>query len=275
MFRSLPLRCFFLFFALKLQFLSCQIRPLLRMEEMQKEIVPKTLIFFDLDDTLFKESSCSRTGTKRAKEWLQAHVNDPLFEKRYCLLMEDDSNSRPTSLWERFLFAPSSESVLVEEKTPQLLRRLNEQGCTIVALTARVNNDPHLWDLLLDFGYAFHAFTSFKLPTINAHAITYERGVFFADLYPKGKLLKCLMESVATHYPKVIFVDNNWENCLSVQEQFPEAVIFHYLAAETQFNPKIALIQYNHFQKQGVILSDEQASDLLHMAGFFNDSLDF
>ncbi len=216
-----------------------EIVPIHHLSEMGKGVKPGSLLFFDLDDTLFRDASCLRTGGKRAQEWLAAQVDDrEIFYQRYQELVEKGEDFVPKTLWERFLFAEGPEELLLEKETPHLLQEFEQRGSTIYGLTAREGGDLSVE------------------PILKKLEIDFLKGILFANLSDKGEFLKRKLQEKGLVEEPIVFVDNCLDHCLSVEREFPNGVIYHYLAVEDQFDPTLAQIQINYFEKHQIVLSD-------------------
>ncbi len=159
------------------------------------------------------------------------------FEKGDLLVLDVDQVLilRPESLKE--------EPILMEDKIPEFIRNLQDEGLQIIALTAfqtgltsdgtkledyRIN---HLWSvdinflgsspLLLDRGVVHHLFPKESIPE-NKDPLTpalVKDGIVFSARYTKGSTLLCFLDALKIQEiipTRIIIVDDHEFNLMSV-----------------------------------------------------------
>lgn len=218
--------------------------------------IPQTTYFFDIDDTLF--DSPHMLGSKAWRKYILAATS------------EED----PLENWHDFLslfLARNYPLSPVEPNTRQFIQEIQSKGHTVFGLTARERDK--WYDTSVP---GIDVLTVKQLASLGIHfhpkedlAPEYYRGVFFADLEPKGEYILKLFQN-ATQLPhKVIFVDDKHSQVESVASALRQLEIdaecYWYTATEEKaqrFDPLIANIQLYYFWTSGgeTILSDNEAA---------------
>ena len=162
----------------------------------------------------------------------------------------------------------------VEKSTLGILRELQENNFTVLALTAR----PPSWakgtlkqiaSLDIDFSK-----TSPRIPLESKRKIndmSYQGGVIFLEPgSEKGSSLVNFINASKLDPKKIVFIDDKPNNVKSVDAALNEAGIenieFRYGAADERvrnFDSKIASFEYHYFLLHKVFISDEKAKALL------------
>lgn len=224
---------------------------------------PKTLFLFDLDDTIF--DSFSMLGSRA---W-----------RRY--IVEATKKIDPSRNWHdifSYALAQKHPMTAVEELTSAYVKDKQANDFIAVGFTSRERqawyDTPHegvdaltvqqLSKIGVDFN---NGSLENNYPDLANHS-EYFKGVFFANIEPKGAFLTDLLEKTSTHPVKVVFIDDKLSQVDSVANALSDLGIPHecyfYLASDKkgkQFDPLLANIQLYHFyaSKGEAALSDQDA----------------
>lgn len=235
-------------------------------QEIQTSYPKKTIIFFDLDDTLF--DSPYMLGSKA---W-----------RKYISQVTKDSKKNWHDIFSLFV-ARNLKVTPIEPATNQLINELQRQGYGVCGLTAR---ERQIWydtptqgiDVLtikqLDIAGIHFDGEAFKkmYPGLAQDPEFYE-GVFFADTDSKGEYLRKILErsSPSERPKKIVFIDDKLSQVESVASALKQLHIdyecYWYYATDEKakkFNPLIANIQlYYLWQTNGCeVLSDQEAEKI-------------
>ncbi|MBN8828941.1 MAG: DUF2608 domain-containing protein [Sphingobacteriia bacterium] len=241
----------------------------------------KTLVVFDIDETIIVNTSMISNGTYSAKVWMQSKLklSNDNFTKLYSHLIT--SNILPEeklNIYTQICDIGDKNKKLVEKHTPFIINKLQSMGIPVIALTSRVNDDPNLWYTLNKIQIDFSKpkllnnndfLKKLKKPEIlkaSPFKPSYEKGIIFTDLANKAETLTLFLEALDFKPDSIIFVDNSLDHCLNIEETLSnkfKTQVYFYTASELQFDEKIALIQFETFKKNGVLLTDETAYTLL------------
>jgi FMN phosphatase YigB (HAD superfamily) len=221
-----------------------------------------TLFVFDLDNTLIE--TAQHLGSD---QWV-SHQLDLLMKQG--LTFDDALNQVIAQLVE---VQNRSEVRLVDPIIPDLLSQMQNNRVPMVGLTKR---DPQLSDrtleqlssLQIDFGK--NALIEEVLVFEGLQETTFKQGIIFAGHgIEKGPALIAYLNRLKIAPKKIVVIDdkmNHIQNIAKALEQLEMDFIgIRYGGADEKvksFNPKIAELQWEHFQK---ILSDEQALHLMQL----------
>ncbi len=223
----------------------------------------QTLFLFDLDDTLF--DSAYMVGSKAWRRYIVEAAK------------KIDSSRNWHDLFS-YLLAQKHPLRTVEPFTSQFVQDLQEKGYIVCGLTSRERKQ---WYDTPQEGVdvlTTHQLTSVNINFNNgrlehiyphlARDSEYFKGIFFANLEPKGNYLLHLFKNVPELPKKVIFIDDKLSQVESVAKALNELGIdnecYYYPVTDVKaktFNPLIANIQLYHFiQSNGhEVLSDQEA----------------
>ncbi len=167
------------------------------MSEIEKWIVPNTLVIFDLDNTLFEANNSVVAHANWFHDMLRRYPNEEkkILDKAWKAIAKAD-------------YKP------VEEITPKLIKKWQEQGIAVMALTSRnmVLREPTLRQVK-QVGVDF----SVTSPKRVKPSKFFQEGILFADVnYPKGLALKKYLEEANFKPARIILVDDLKKNLTSV-----------------------------------------------------------
>lgn len=231
-------------------------------DEISNSHPVKTLYLFDIDDTLF--DSKYMLGTKA---W-----------RRYIVEATKEDYSRNWHDFFSLFVAQHFPMQTVESHTSAFVKGLQAKDYVVSGLTSRERNKWYETpaedvdamtvkqllsvDIELENGSLKNIYPSL---TENSE---YYKGVFFANMEPKGNYLKKLLENASSLPEKVIFVDDKLSQVESVAAALEEMGIDHevywYCAIESRgvkFDPLIANIQLYYLWISGgkQLMSDDEA----------------
>lgn len=226
-----------------------------------KEIDAKTLVVFDIDNTLFRQNSMIGTH-----QW-----GDFLAER--AIRAGIDAKIAKESQHKAFSEVQSAVNVVpVENEILEVLSELSKNKISHFALTAR---NPKLQDITLkQLQILKHDFSE-NFPKLTQSGLMKDRlkdGVIFSGTTPKGELLKKIIDKSVHKFSRVIFFDDKAYNLESVEKSFAQSSIqlkgYRYGAADAfvkNFDPAVADTVYSVFKINGVLISDEAAkASLVH-----------
>lgn len=227
------------------------------------------LVVFDIDKVLLTGAGTFHRGTKEQRCELRSTFRLLPKEKR--------DRVRSKAVLER-------ERMLVDVRTPELIRTMQQKSIKVIALTAclagRYRLIEHLEDIRLqeiksfgfDFSSAFPAVGCTEFPQLAykyRHPL-YKDGVLFASCCDKGEVLLAFLDKAAWRPSRIIFVDNNKRNITSVERAAQRLgasyLGLHYKAAYKlpgTFDEKLAQFQIDYLIEHEAVLTDQEATYLM------------
>jgi hypothetical protein len=245
---------------LSIQAANAKIVEIKSMKEVIPYINSRTLIVFDIDNTILEP--VQTLGTDQAfGYWVEQEVKK--------------GKPKDVAVVETFkkamLVAPVSEVRAVERKTPEFIAALQSSGLPVVALTARPGNWvrgtlKQLASLNVSFKHSAP-----RLPKARYQHADYADGVLFlAHPSNKGDALVEYVRATGIEPTRILFIDDKVNNVESVEKSLNETsyehASFRYGAADERvaaFNPLILQTEWREFLKTGRFISDDQAAYLL------------
>lgn len=220
-----------------------------------KQIDAKTLVVFDIDNTLLRQDSM--IGTHQWGDFLAERATRAGIDLKVA----------KESQYKAFADVQAAVKVVpVEAEALDVLNQLSKSGISHFALTARNAKlkeitIKQLQALKHDFAKSFPKLK--KMGVIKEHL---KQGVIFANSTPKGELLKKIVDQSEQKYKRIIFVDDKLYNLESVEksmdDQSIELISYRYAAADSfvnGFDPVLADVVYTIFKINGTLISDEAA----------------
>jgi FMN phosphatase YigB (HAD superfamily) len=226
----------------------------------------KTLVVFDIDNTLLRQDSMIGThqwGDYMKERAMRAGLSEneaKQYQYRVFGQLQDKLNVVP-----------------VEVEVLGLLKTLEDKNIKHFALTARsaILKDvtaKQVETLKHNFSKKFPL--QKDLTKIEKHL---HQGIIFSGDVPKGELLKTIVENSPNEFDHIVFVDDKLYNLESIEKSFTNNPIklesFRYSAADVfvnNFNPVIADLQYSFIlESKHLVTQDELASrsSVLDLAG--------
>ncbi len=222
-----------------------------------------TLYVFDLDNTLIQMAQ--HLGSD---EWF-THKIEHMTKQGHSF---SEALDHLVPLYAQIL--DRSEVRLVDPCIPDLLYKMQKKHVPMIGLTKR---DPsyakrtleQIAPLHIDFTKTSH----FKEEQVfeELHGTLYKNGIIFVGPgMEKGPCLLAYLKKLDKMPKQIVMIDDKMSHVKNIAESIePLGITFigiRYGGADEKvkaFNPKIAEVQLEHFQK---ILSDEQALHLMQLA---------
>lgn len=225
----------------------------------------QAIYFLDIDDTLF--DSPYMLGSKAWRKYIVSATKDDLTENWHDIFSHFIARNHPLET--------------VESLTSRFVKELQMRGCGVFGLTAR---ERKIWyntpmddiDLLTvsQLESVGISFNNESLVKTYPHLTTnpeYFKGIFFADIEPKGEYLLKLFKDISPLPEKVIFIDDKQSQVESVATTLHQLGIsyecYWYTATEDKagkFDPLIANVQLYYFWVSDGkrVISDEEAASI-------------
>lgn len=239
--------------------------------EMSDYLGPDDLVAFDVDETLIIERDLflRPCGKKCVKRMLQMNA-DHYDEEMHDLLVSRMIQQRKVDL--------------VDEKVTALIRKLQNRGVRVIALTA-MRTGPmgeipcmqewrfnELQSLGIDFQEAYPEIETVEFSEFSgSRPPHYMKGILCSSRFPKGEVLVAFLEKIEQHPKSVIFIDNSRNNLESMEIELKKAGIDHlglyYVAAtklKGRIHPKVAEIQIRILVQEHRWVSDGEAREILN-----------
>mmetsp|Transcript_16435 Transcript_16435/g.23107 ORF Transcript_16435/g.23107 Transcript_16435/m.23107 type:complete len:696 (-) Transcript_16435:278-2365(-) len=227
---------------------------------------PKAYFVFDIDETIivpgtFPSMLLSPYGIRSINELLQKSNGDMRLSTRRYLrqLVMDAVNTRK----------------LIEPITAEVVKNLQEMGCTVFCLTARHSRSVgQTKQELLKVGVDFSVTSPFPNNSLLTDPVTgavCEDGIIFANGNHKGTVLNRFLEGFV--FRDLYSLGSEWKNSEAAQKVLPDRIIFvddqlpncwtvqNSLATAGRFC--IPVLSY-HYQRASYCAN----SDLVHSRGF-------
>lgn len=219
------------------------------------QVDQKTLVVFDIDNTLVRQNSMIGTH-----QW-----GDYLAERAVRFGVEE--KTAKDSQHKAFAdVQPFVNVVPVEIEILEMLEQLSKRGISNFALTARSSVLQSV--TLRQLQVLKHNFSK-SFPMIKNTELLknyLKDGVIFSGSTPKGELLKLIIENSEQKFTRIIFVDDKAYNLDSVEKSFAQSSIelksYRYGAADIfikNFEAVIADTIYGVLKVNGILISDDEA----------------
>lgn len=244
----------FLIFAILVACCSCNksssVKEIYSLEEMGT-IPAGAIIFFDVDDTLISSSDVFARG---------GHM--PLLFKWRIWFTYPEIREREN--WERLysLVWTKAPRILIEPKSPQKIKELQERGHMVLGLTSiptgslGVIKDVPLWrfEMLKKMGILFSTdFPNHIFNQLPPHKNNYPKlynGIICTNSVPKGKVVGAFLDTFKLNPAALVLFDDSSKNLRSLEDlcktrNIP-CLLFHYKGAQKlpgKWNTKQALKQ--------------------------------
>lgn len=214
----------------------------------------KTLVVFDIDNTLLRQDSMIGThqwGDYMKERAMRAGVPEgeaKQYQYRVFGQLQDKLNVVP-----------------VENEVLALLKLIETKNIKHFALTARsaILKDVTAKQVeTLKHNFSKNFPVQNDLTKIEKHL---HQGIIFSGDVPKGELLKTIVENSPNEFDHIVFVDDKLYNLESIEESFANNPIklesFRYGAADmfvNNFNPIIADLQYSFIQESRELVTEDE-----------------
>lgn len=221
----------------------------------------KTLVMFDVDDTLLVPKDLILKACSRSGEW-----------KQKVRRLIDNENLLGQVL-SQIEYEP------VNPRTKEIIRHLTERQIRTIAFT-KMPIGPcgdiqsmedwrlsHLRKHQFDFSLAFPEIPLLSLQAIDGKISLFKEGLLCANRQNKGPVLNAFLEKLQWKPSKIIFIDNRLDYLESVEEALSgsgiEYVGFYYTEEERRpliLDEALAKFQVDHLIKTGKWLNDLEAT---------------
>lgn len=245
--------------------LQAEIVEIYHMDDIRTYITNQNdLVLFDVDDTLITNQTS--LGAPAWRSWIKPKV------KKYDL-------NFPIYDALTFYVAKSIDYQATEPGIPALIFDLQQKDVVTFAFTSRGRGEWYTTNLegvdefthqqLNRVGIDFNK-TKVPEKLISLENLYFDRGILFSQHIAKGDLLKHLFQDLNYTPSTLIFIDDKLDQVKSVETAALEMGIpfigFWYRHSEfvaKKFNPMLTNVQLTALLLEGVILSDEEAQQIL------------
>jgi hypothetical protein len=238
-----------------------EIHEIKSMTEILPYINDQTLLVFDLDNTVIEP-----VQTLGSDQW-------------FHYLNQSYTVDQSVSIWSEV--QPVSQMRPVESFTPELILSEQMAGLKVMALTARPATLAQVTEnQLLSIGVSFLGAPVYgdditDITDMNGQGQgdqgpQYIRGIeFVSPKLSKGEALVQFLHQIHFKPQRIVFVDDTAKHTVTVNESLTQEGIenfeFRYGALDAQvaaFDSKTADIEFQIFQNDGKIISDDDAREL-------------
>ncbi len=244
-------------------FLACYAQAVIieadSIHDIRNHIDPETLVIFDIDNTLMEPSQ-----TLGSDQWFYHRIGEHKAKGM------DQQSALEKSLSEWMSVQSITKVKVVEEGTVELIKRLQDEGYTVMGLTTRGLGLSTRTIFQLE---SLHINLSVTAPTheevffINNHGVLFRGGILFTAGTHKGLALAKFLHLIEKAPENIVFINDKWSNIREVEvicEKYQVPFIglrYSYVDEKVaNFNHEIADVQWEQF---GQILSDEEAESQL------------
>jgi hypothetical protein len=251
---------FFLFVGMLFYFLeaSAKVVEVSSFKELPQFLEKERLVIFDIDNTLYSPEQFLGSDPwfdHRVKEYQASMSTEEAFEKTFAEWMAIECLTKVK---------------LVEEEAPKIIKKLQQEGYALMALTLRAVDlsfctmrQLHSLDLDLSITAPSHGDFFF----LNAKPHLFRKGVLYTDGNDLGKGLLKFFQKIH-YFPKSILYINDKEAQLKEVEAMCKKVSIPFVGLRyggfdsraKEFDPSIASVQLAPLSQ---ILSDQEAKEKL------------
>lgn len=230
------------------------IRECSSIQETLEEAAPDTLLIFDLDNTLYRTKQMLGSD-----EWFYEYY----MSQQRKLKDKDEALASCLDLWHAIQAVTQVQPM--EPSTAAIIRQLQDQGFTVMALTTRSSQiayttQQQLNSIGIDMRKSAPTSTAFCLQSMPQ--VQFKRGVLFTSGQHKGRALKQFLSQTSIHPKKIVFVDDKLSNIRETATIGEEGIEFLGLRFNgndqntKNYNSSVASMQLKYFLN---LLSDASA----------------
>lgn len=233
-------------------------------KEIHSHLSPGTLVILDIDDTLLVP--------------VQMLGCDEWFTRRLALHKKEGMSaaaSLEASLAEWLAVRHLTEMEMVESGTHEIVRTIQNQGYTVMALTTQdvalaTRTKLHLLEHEIDLTHKAPSKEEHYL-NVDGRGVLFSSGILFTGGCHKGRALFGLLEKLGYTPQRILFINDKLTHLQSLEETAKQKSVefiglrYGYSdARKAAYNEEIADYQFTHstFSR---ILSDEEAKKHLSL----------
>ncbi|MFH1643814.1 MAG: DUF2608 domain-containing protein [bacterium] len=246
----------------------------------------KTLVVFDMDDTLiYPTSNMFLLLYRNTNDFDKSDIN---FVNQIRLDFKKFVDSKhDNEYWNKVnsdVFA-KTDFVPVEDKTVEIVKNLQNKKVKVIALTSSNTGKFEVIDSMekwreknlnqvgLDFSKSFNiqeiVFDNF--PKLFGFPPVFYKGILCAAGSKKGPILKSFLEKINFKPDTVIFFDDMYEQCKSVENEMKKSDIpvqcFWYRGAyknKIKLNQEVVNYQFEHWKNHEEFLTEKEVVEQLN-----------
>jgi hypothetical protein len=234
-------------------------------DEMKSHVEEGTLVLLGMTDTL-TDSSLS-LGTKPWRQYIRRQLR-PLQD------IDEAGN-----LHDQWTYHVSTKVPLkpVQNEFVEWIDQMQQNDTPVFCLTGRGRD---VW--YASIVQEVDQLTEYQLKKINinfektkvpealqkADSKYFYHGIFYSDPYTKGEFIDKILQETGYKPPKVVVVDDKWDQLQSIQQKMTEAgipfvgILFQRAEKERKdFKPIISILQLESLLENGFSLSEEEAAE--------------
>jgi hypothetical protein len=242
-----------------------------QVQDFLQQATPKTLVIFDIDDTLIvPEEKIFYPLFKAVDDF---DFSDTAFVKKLKEIYWQLAKSKEANvIFSKIKFIP------VEQKTIVLIKELQNRNVKILALTngslckfigieiMKKLRFSHMNQVGLDFSSSFNIQELIleNLPPLWGYSPIFYKGILYALGSPKGTVLMEFLNKIVFKPDKVIFFDDLIEQCSSVSSTMEklgiQCLCFPYRAepkVKIKLDQKLVQKQFDYWTEHKKILPTE------------------
>jgi hypothetical protein len=237
--------------------------------DILKEADAKTLVLFDIDDTMI--NTTSTLGSTAWWNYFMGKGREAGLEPNECTIEMN------RVIGKIILSVPIETN---EKDTAVTIKQLQDRGILTLGLTARHNNpsflpsaDIVIYNALAKLGIDFSKAKLPQQPNSEVNKI-FSNGIIFTNHELKGPYLQKFLQEMGMHPDKVVFIDDSLKQLKSVEQTLESMDIpfvgFHYRYVEMhnpKFNPLIGNIELEYLLERDQVLSDSEAEVIAEKMG--------
>jgi hypothetical protein len=239
---------------------QAEIRQTASMQEAMSIVQADDVVVFDIDNTIVET-----VQTLGSDQWVDYLIAK--YQKRGM----DVPHAVEAALADWVPVQKVTGMRTVEDITPAIIRRLQNSGVKVLALTARPPElVPSTIKNLSANGVQFVQYDGYTSDGV----VTYAGGILFANGKNKGTVLRDFLRQLKLEPKRLIFIDDKEKNVKNMDDEFSKGpfpdICFRYGAADARvkaFSADIAELEWDYFIRQNILISDEAAAEILHGGG--------
>jgi len=244
-----------------------------------EKVTPKTLVVFDVDETLFVKEWPLLQDRNNEKDVVKNFLEGPLYQ---CKISHDEMK--------KIIFEAPEK--LIEPDIVKIIKNFQEKKIPVIALTSRATGDwgllksleEKLYMILKKFDIDFSSSFPIKDSFVFDEDLLFYKGIGFVprkttgeEKIDKGVVLIKLLEKANIVPEHIIFFDDNYLNLKKVNEaivlynknqknniniQFSGFLYYGVDMLPDDFDEDIVKFQINMLCSSGILLGEKEAKKL-------------